>query len=176
MSLQQPHNTCTHFVFMAIYEINGNLFTDQTGHFPITSNHCYAYVVVFYIFNVNAIQSIPIKNWSKEELLCAYQEIYEWLTHHSFKPLLHKLDNKTSKDVKAFVTTEQTCIQYTPLDIHCMNPTKLAIRTCEESLSCLHGRTTKIIPHCQLVLTHNAMQCHTQRATSMSSKSSPLGT
>jgi hypothetical protein len=28
-----------------------------------------------------------------------------------------------------FVVTEQTCIQYTPLDIHCTNPAKRAIRT-----------------------------------------------
>jgi hypothetical protein len=33
---QEPLNTRTHFVFMAIYETNSNLFTDQTGHFPIT--------------------------------------------------------------------------------------------------------------------------------------------
>jgi hypothetical protein len=52
---QKPHNACTHFLFMAIYEINGNLFTNQTGHFPITSNHDQAYVVVLYIFNANAI-------------------------------------------------------------------------------------------------------------------------
>jgi hypothetical protein len=52
---QEPHNTCTHFVFMAIYEINGNLFTNQTGRFPITSNCGHTYVVVFYIFDANAI-------------------------------------------------------------------------------------------------------------------------
>jgi hypothetical protein len=51
---QEPHNTCTHFVFMTIYEINGNLFTNQTGRFPITSNHGHVYVV-FYIFDANAI-------------------------------------------------------------------------------------------------------------------------
>jgi hypothetical protein len=73
--------------------------------------------VVFYIFDANAIWSVPVKNRSKEKLLCAYQEIYDWLTHRGFKPLLHKLDNKTSKDVKAFVATEQTCIQYTPSNI-----------------------------------------------------------
>jgi hypothetical protein len=126
---QEPHNARTHFIFMAIYEINGNLFTNQTGRFPITSNHGHAYVAVFYIFDANAIQSVPIKNRSKEELHCAYYKIYKWLTHHGFKPLLHKLDNKTSKDVKAFVATEQTCIQYTPPDIHCTNPAKRAIRT-----------------------------------------------
>jgi hypothetical protein len=52
---QEPHNARTHFVFMAIYDFNGNLFTNQTGRFPITSNRGHAYVVVFYIFNANAI-------------------------------------------------------------------------------------------------------------------------
>jgi hypothetical protein len=52
---QEPHNTCTHFVFMAISKINGNLFTNQTGCFPIPSKRGHAYVVVFYIFDINAI-------------------------------------------------------------------------------------------------------------------------
>jgi hypothetical protein len=52
---QEPHNACTHFTFMAIYKINGNLFIDQASRFPITSNHGHAYVVVFYIFNAIAI-------------------------------------------------------------------------------------------------------------------------
>ena len=26
---QEPHNTRTHYAFMAIYDINGNLFTNQ---------------------------------------------------------------------------------------------------------------------------------------------------
>jgi hypothetical protein len=40
---------------MAIYKINGNLFTNETGRFPITSNHGDAYVVIFYVVNANAI-------------------------------------------------------------------------------------------------------------------------
>jgi hypothetical protein len=52
---QEPHNACTHFIFMAIYEINGNLFTDQTGCFPITSSCGHAHVVVFYIFDADVI-------------------------------------------------------------------------------------------------------------------------
>jgi hypothetical protein len=114
---QEPHNSRTHFVFMAIYKINGNLFTNQTGHFTITSNHGHAYVVIFYIYNANAICSIPIKNHSKEELLHAYGKINAWLTFCGFKPLLHKLNNKTSTEVETFIATKQTCIQYTPLDM-----------------------------------------------------------
>jgi hypothetical protein len=52
---QEPHNARTHFVFMVIYEINGNVFTNQTGRFPITSNRSHAYVVAFYIFDTNTI-------------------------------------------------------------------------------------------------------------------------
>ncbi len=66
---QEPHNAHTHFVFIAIYKINSNLFTNQTGHFPITSNRGHAYIVVFYIFNTNSILSVPIKNHSKEDFL-----------------------------------------------------------------------------------------------------------
>ena len=50
---QEPHNNRTHFVFMAIYEINGNLLANQTGRFPFTSNRGHTYVVVFYIFDAN---------------------------------------------------------------------------------------------------------------------------
>ncbi len=47
---QELYNLHTHFVFLAIYKINGNLLTDQTDHFPITSNCSHAYVVVFCIY------------------------------------------------------------------------------------------------------------------------------
>jgi hypothetical protein len=52
---QEPHNACTHLVFMAMYQINGNLFTNQTGRFPTTKNRGHTSVVVFYIFNINPI-------------------------------------------------------------------------------------------------------------------------
>jgi hypothetical protein len=33
-------------------------------------------------------------------------EVYAWLTAHGYCPLLHKLDNKTSHNVEAFITAE----------------------------------------------------------------------
>jgi hypothetical protein len=144
---------------MAIYKINGNLFTDQTGCFSITSNRGHSCFVVFYIFDANAIRSIPIKNRSKEELLRAYCKIYAWLTLCGFKPLLHKLDNKTSKDVEMFVTTEQTCIEYTPPDIHCTNPAKQAIHTWKNHFLAVMGgfpKSFSIANWCQLTIQCNA--------------------
>jgi recombinational DNA repair protein RecT len=57
---------------MHTHDITGQIFKDQTGHFPITSNQGHAYLVIFYVYNANFISSVPIKNCTKEELLHAY--------------------------------------------------------------------------------------------------------
>ncbi len=126
---QKPNNAMTNLVYMLIHNITGQIFMDQTGHFPITSNQGHAYFVIFYGYNANFISSIPTKNCTKEEILCAYQLAYDYLTCCSFKPLLHKMDNETSKDVEDFIKSQQTTFQYTPPDIHCTNSTKRTIRT-----------------------------------------------
>ncbi len=80
------------------------------------------------MYDPNYIKSVPIKNQSKEVLLQAYGEVYTWLTARGYHPLLHKLDNKASRDVKVFIMAEQVKIQYTPPDMHPTNPAKRAIR------------------------------------------------
>ena len=114
---------------MSAHECNGQISTDQTDLFPVTSNRGNAYVVVFYIFDANAIKSVPIKNPSKEELLRAYEIMYTYLISKGYKPLLHKLDNETSKDVEDVIHAQNTKLQYTPPDMHRTNPAKRAIRT-----------------------------------------------
>ncbi len=69
---------------------------------------------VMYIFDANYIQSVPIKNRSKEELFRAFHDTYNWLVLQGFKPQLRKLDNETSHEVEA---------------LHCTNPAERAIRT-----------------------------------------------
>ncbi len=55
-------------------------------------------------------------------------EVYVWLTARGYRPLLHKLDNKTSHHVEAFIAAEQVKIQYMPPDMHRTNPAKRAVR------------------------------------------------
>jgi hypothetical protein len=96
---------------------------------PHHVHHGNAYAALFYVYNPNYIKSVPIKNRSKEELLRVYTEVYVWLTARGYRPLLHKLDNKTSHNVEAFIAVEQVKIQYTPPDMHCTNPAECAVRT-----------------------------------------------
>jgi hypothetical protein len=123
----EPTNKRTHHVFMTVRKVMGSASSDQSGCFPVMSNHSNAYVALFYVYDPNYIKSIPIKNQSKEEFLQAYMEVYAWLTARGYRPLLHKLDNKTSHDVEAFIAAEQVKIQYTPLDMHCTNPARHAV-------------------------------------------------
>ena len=126
---QEPHNARTHCVFCQVHTISGVISSNQTGRFPVTSNRGHAYVVIFYIYDANYIRSVPIKNRSKEELLRAYRKTYDWLVQRGFKPQLHKLDNKMSHEVEAFVSSQHTHLQYTPPDMHCTNPAERAIQT-----------------------------------------------
>ncbi len=126
---QVPLNARTNHIFMQVHAIEGVISSDQTGRFPITSNRGNAYIVVFYVYDANYIRSIPIKSRSKEELLPAYHEVYEWLSVRGFKPLLHKMDNETSHEVEQFIQGQQTRLQYTPPDMHHTNPAERAIRT-----------------------------------------------
>jgi hypothetical protein len=77
---QAPNNALTNLVFLQTHDITGQIFTNQTGCFQITSNCGHAYPVIFYIYNANFITSVPIKNCTKEELLQAYEQTYAYLT------------------------------------------------------------------------------------------------
>jgi hypothetical protein len=125
---QEPANIRTYHVFMTVHVITGCISSDNTGCFPVTSHRGNAYVALFYIYKANGIWLVPIKNRSKEELLQAITEVYAWLTAQGYRPILHKIDNKTSHDIKAFIPSEQVKLQYCPLNMHRTNPAKRTVR------------------------------------------------
>eukprot|EP00957_Ditylum_brightwellii_P179027 13636913-Ditylum_brightwellii.AAC.1 len=59
---QEPGNIKTNFVFAALEEVNGRIYSNQTGAFPKVSNRGNRYIMVFYVYDANHIQGIPIKN------------------------------------------------------------------------------------------------------------------
>eukprot|EP00804_Cyclotella_cryptica_P020406 CCRYP_012624-RA/>CCRYP_012624-RA protein AED:0.67 eAED:0.42 QI:0/0/0/0.75/0/0/4/0/921 len=126
---QAPNNNKTNMVFMTIAEVDGQLFTDQTGHFSVTSIRCYNYMVIFYVVDANYIKSYPIKSCHRTELIKAYTNVYNFLRTWGYRPQLHKLDNEMSQDVEEFIAENNTKHQYTPPHMHRTNPAERAIRT-----------------------------------------------
>jgi hypothetical protein len=119
---QAPNNDKTNMVFMTIVEVEGQLFTDQTGRLPVTSNQGNNYIVVFYAVDPNYIKSYPIKSRHRSEILRAYEEVYAFLRVRGYRPQLHKLDNKlqmtlscsSRKTIANYNTLHLTYIEQTP--------------------------------------------------------------
>ena len=124
---QLPLNDKTNMVFMTMVDIQGQLYTDQTGRFPITSNRGNNYVVIFYTVDANHIKTYPIKSHHRSELLRAYNDVHSYLCMWGYQPQLHKLDNESSCDVKTFITDNNASFQYTPPKIHWTNIMERAI-------------------------------------------------
>ena len=113
---------------MAVENPEGFIAINQTGMFPMTSNEGTKYICVFYIFDPNFFKGIALKSRKKEEILCAYKEVYLWCESRGFKHQLHKMDNETSKDVEEFIASQQTIQQYTPPDMHRTNTAERSLQ------------------------------------------------
>eukprot|EP00970_Alexandrium_tamarense_P007123 scaffold1237_cov194-Alexandrium_tamarense.AAC.1 len=140
---QAPQNDKTNMVFMTIAEAEGQLFTDQTGRFPVTSNRGNNYIVLFYVVDANFIKSYPIKSRHRTELLKAYDDVYKYLRIRGYRPKLHRLDNETSKDVEDFIVEQNAKHQYTPPDIHRTNIAERMIRTWKNHMCAVRAGTPK---------------------------------
>jgi hypothetical protein len=138
---QAPNNDKTNMVFMTMVEVEGQLFTDQTGRFSVTSNRGNNYIVIFYAVDPNYIKSYPIKSQHRNELLKAFNEVYQFLLIRGYRPQLHRLDNETSKDIEAFITENNAKFQYTPPDMHRTNIAERAIQTWKNHFVAIQAST-----------------------------------
>ena len=64
--VQAPANTGIHTVYMLTAELDGFICSNQTGMFPHISNRGMKYVCIFYIYDANYINSVPLKSRKKE--------------------------------------------------------------------------------------------------------------
>ena len=114
---------------MTISEIDGNLHSDQTGYFPVTSNRGNCYVPLVYTVDSNYNKSYSLKSRHCSELLKSYDNVYAFLHFQGHWPQLHKRNNDTPKDVEEYIAEQQAKVKYPPADIHRTNITKRCIRT-----------------------------------------------
>jgi hypothetical protein len=120
-------NVRTHFVYPKVVEITGQIYSDQTGRFPVLSSRGNKYVMVIYDYDSSAILAAPIKNRSERELLRAYSLMHQHLTDRGLKPQLQKLDNECSQALKQFMRQNHIDFQLVPPYDHRQNAAERAI-------------------------------------------------
>ena len=94
------NNERSHHVYMKITNLDGKLYSDQTGRFPITSNRGNCDVVIFYAVDGKYITAYPIKYHHRSQLLNACDDVYAFIRVLGYRPQLQNMDTATSKDVE----------------------------------------------------------------------------
>jgi hypothetical protein len=90
------HGIKTQFVYAATIDTD-QIYTDQTGRFPVVSSKGNTYIMILYDYDSNAILAQPIKDRTSPELLKAFQVMEQELVARGLKPKLMKLDNEASE-------------------------------------------------------------------------------
>jgi hypothetical protein len=93
------HGIKTQFVYAATINA-GQIYTDQTGRFPVVSSKGNKYIMILYDYDSNAILAQPIKDRTAPELLKAFQVMEQELVARGLKPKLMELDNVASQVLK----------------------------------------------------------------------------
>ena len=73
------------------------LYTDDTGHFPVTSITGNRYIMVAYHCDANAIISVTFKSHKEKYRMVAYNSIMQRLNDRDMLVNLQILDNEASK-------------------------------------------------------------------------------
>jgi hypothetical protein len=135
----------THYVYAATIDA-GQIYTDQTGRFPVLSSKGNKYIMILYDYESNAIMAQPIKDRTAPELLRAFQVMEQKLVARGLKPKLMKLENEASKLLKTYLHQQDITFQLVPPYSHIRNVAERAIRSFKDHLIAGLCSTDKSFP------------------------------
>jgi hypothetical protein len=139
------HGIKTQFVYAATIDA-GQIYTDQTGRFPVVSSKGNKYIMILYDYDSNAILAKPIKYRTAPELLRAFQVMEQKLVDRGLKPKLMKLDNEASKLLKTYLHQHNITFQLVPPYSHRRDSAERAIRSFKDHLIAGLCSTDKSFP------------------------------
>jgi hypothetical protein len=122
------------FCFAALANLHTRtIYTNSTGALPIQSFGNMQYVVVAYIYNLNAILVRAMPSKTNGAIIAAFTDILANLNAHGYSPTLNILDNECSKAIKAHIPSNHMDIHLIPPHNHRVDAAKRTIaRTFKE--------------------------------------------
>jgi hypothetical protein len=153
----------TNCIYSAVVDA-GQIYTDQTGRFPVILSRGNVSIMVMYEYDGNVIMAEPVKNNNAAELLRTFQGMEQKMTSRGFKPKLMTLDNEASKLLKAYLIDQEINFQLVPLYYHRKNASERAIHSfkdhliaglCSKDKACPMHMWDRLLP--QVILTLNML-------------------
>jgi hypothetical protein len=123
----------THCIYAAVVDA-GQIYTEQTGRFPVISSRGNVSIMVLHEYDGNTIMAEPIRNNKAAELLRSFQVMEQKLTSRGLKPNLMTLDNYASKLIKDYLHEQNINFQLVPPYCHWRNSAERAIHSFKDYL------------------------------------------
>ena len=120
--------------YLEVDKLKGEIHTDLTGRFPVTSSRGNKYIFVLYDYDSNAILVEPLQNRSGLSIVNAYTNLLDRLKKAGLKPKLQKLDNEASQALRDYMHEQDIDFQLAPPHCHRRNAAERAIRTYKNHL------------------------------------------
>jgi hypothetical protein len=127
------HGIKTQLVYASTLD-SGQIYTDQTGRFPVVSSKGNKYTMILYDYDSNDILAQPIKDLTAPELLKAFQIMEQELVARGLILKLMKLDNEASKLLKTYLHQKYITFQLVPPHIHRRSSAERTIRSFNDHL------------------------------------------
>jgi hypothetical protein len=108
------------------------MYTDDTGAFLVHSFRNMQYVLIAYIYDLNAILVRAMPSRNDGAMIAAFTNILTNLNACGYIPTLNFMDNECSKAVEAHITTNNMDIHLLPPHNHRVNAAERAIATFKE--------------------------------------------
>ena len=77
-----------------IIELTHKVYTDQTGHFPVTSSQGNKYIMILLHCDTNCILAQPMKSRTEEHMVKAFSTMHNTIKQHGYTISSHMLDNE----------------------------------------------------------------------------------
>ncbi|KAL7500917.1 hypothetical protein ACHAWT_008970 [Skeletonema menzelii] len=118
------------FCYAALADkIEGTIYTDITGALPHRSLEGNLYYLIAYIHDMNAIMARPIKSTKSEDIVGAFEEIFQYLKERGYAPKLNVTDNQAATQIKQFLLRNDCDWQFVEPNNHRVNAAERAIQT-----------------------------------------------
>jgi hypothetical protein len=105
------------------------IYTYLTGRFPTTSIIGSKYILTLYDYYSNGAISAPMKNRGDKDMVRPFDLLIQSLIIRGLKPLLQRLDNEASFELRNYLTRQGNTYQPAPPHIHWRNNAERAIQT-----------------------------------------------
>jgi hypothetical protein len=121
------------FCFAALANaITGTMYTDITGAFPVRSFKSMQYILVAYVYDLNAIIVCAMPYRTDASMVTVFTKVITILKAGGYQPALNMMDNECSAAVKKYIKSENINFQLVPPHNHRVNATERAIATFKE--------------------------------------------